>query len=129
MPETPEVHKEIIEIKREVREIRQAQDAIFHQDRKKWEDHLFKVVQNNSDALRVLLAIDGTKSAKDLEKECGLKRMKCWRILHKLENGGIISKLEETKKGSLIYIKRRWYMVLRLDDQVSKKLSSGSLQS
>jgi predicted transcriptional regulator len=128
MPETPETHEEIIEIKREVREIRQTLDAAIHLDRQKWEEPLLKFLQNNSDMMRVLLAIDGNKSAKDLEKECGLYQVKCWRILDKLLRKGIINKLEETKKGSPIFMKTRWYTVLRLDEKVQKKLASQNLQ-
>lgn len=123
MPETPEAHKEIIEIKREIREIRQTQDAELQHDRQRWEDLLFKLLKDDSDAMKVLIAIDGNKSAKDLEKECGLYQMKCWRILNRLEKGSVIFKLEETKKGSPIYIKARWYIILGLDEKVQKKLS------
>lgn len=128
MPETPATHKEIFEIKREVKEIRQTQDAEIHHSRQKWENYLFELLQNNSDLMRILLAIDGTKSAKDLEKECGLYQVKCWRILDQLQRGGVIYKLDETKKGSPVYMKSRWYIVLRLDDKVQKKLTSQSPQ-
>jgi uncharacterized membrane protein len=124
MPKTPETHIEINEIKREVRVIRQTLDAGIHLDRHKWEDPLLKMLQNKPDIMRVLLAIDGTKSAKDLEKQCGIYQMKCWRILDQLHRNGIIDKLEETKQGSPIYVKSRWYKVLRLDEKVQKKLAS-----
>lgn len=124
MPETPEAHKEIIAIKREVQEIRQTQDAEIHHNRQKWEEYVFRLLQNRTDMMRVLLAIDGTKSAKDLEKECNLYQMKCWRLIDQLQREGVIYKLEETKKGSPIYAKSRWYIVLRLDEKVQKKLAA-----
>lgn len=129
MPETPETHEEITEMKREVKEIRQTLDAEIYQGRQKWEDHLFRLLQNNFDMMRVLVAIDGTKSAKELEKECGIYQVKCWRILDQLQREGIIYKLEDTKKGSPQYMKARWYIVLRLDEKVQDKLASHTLQS
>ena len=129
MPETPEAHKEIVEIKKEVREIRQTQDAQIHLDRQRLETHLFSSLQNDVDMMRILLVIDGTKSAKDLEKECGLYPMKCWRKLDKLQKEGIVTRLDDTKKGSPIYVKARWYTVLRLDEKVRKKLESPSPRS
>jgi predicted transcriptional regulator len=122
MPETPETQKEIIEIKKEVREIRQAQDAEFYQNRSIWEDHVYRTIDNNANSMKVLLAIDGTKSANDLEKETGLYQVMCWRILKRLQKDGIIYRLEETKKGSPIYAKSRWYKVLSLDELVQRKL-------
>jgi len=124
MPETPETHDEIVEIKKEVRDIRQTQDAQIYQDREKWEALLDKTVDDDTDLMRVLLAVDGLKSAKDIEKETTIYQMKCWRLLSKLERAGIISKLEQTKKGSPVFIKSRWYRILRLDEKVQKKHSS-----
>jgi predicted transcriptional regulator len=124
MPETPETHKEIVEIKKEVRDIRQTQDAQIYQDRAKWEELLDKTVVDDVDLMRVLLAVDGTRSAKDIEKECAIYQMKCWRLLNQLERKGIISKAEETKKGSPVFVKSRWYRILRLDEKVQKKYSS-----
>jgi|SRR5208282_4141249 len=124
MPETPETHKEIIEIKKEVRDIRQTQDAQIYQDRTKWEELLEKTLDDDVDLMRVLLVVDGTKNRKDIEKETMIYQMKCWRSLHKLEGAGIISKAEETKKNSPVFTKSRWYKILRLDDKVQKKYSS-----
>lgn len=124
MPESPEAQKEIIEIKREVREIRLTQDAEIYQSRKKWEDYVFRLLRDNADMMRVLLAIDGSKSAKDLEKECNLYQVKCWRILDILQREGVIYKMEQTKKGSPVYSKSRWYKVLRLDEKVVEKLET-----
>ena len=129
MPETPETHREIVEIKKEVRDIKQTLDAQIHQDREKWESLLHKTLRNNTDLMRVLLAVNGVKSAKEIERECAIYHMKCWRYLNKLEQNGIIFKTGETKRGSPIYAKNRWYRILRLDENVRKKLSSLSTTS
>jgi predicted transcriptional regulator len=124
MPETEQTHKEIVEIKKEVRDIRQTQDAQIYQDREKWEALLDKTVDDDAEMMRVLLAVDGLKSAKDIEKETTIYQMKCWRLLNKLDRAGVISKLEQTKKGSPVFITSRWYRILRLDEKVQKKYSS-----
>jgi len=124
MPETPETHREIVEIKKEVRDIKQTLDAEIHQNRNKWEDLLYRTLPNDVDSMRILIMIDGTKSAKEIEKECGVYPMKCWRVLDKLERSGIIFKTEETKRGSPVYAKSRWYRILRLDEKVQERLSS-----
>jgi predicted transcriptional regulator len=124
VPETPEAHKEIVEIKKEVRDIKQTQDAEIHQNRPKWEGLLFNTLGDNTEMMRVLLSVDGAKSAKDIEKEAGIYQMKCWRLLDKLERNGIVFKLEETKKGSPVYLTSRWYRLLRLYEDVQRKLAS-----
>jgi len=124
MPETPETHEEIVEIKKEVRDIRQTQDAQIYQGRAKWEELLDKTLDDDADLMCVLLAVDGMKSRTDIEKESAIYQMKCWRLLNKLESEGIISKAEETKKGSPVFVKSRWYRILRLDEKVQKKYSS-----
>lgn len=129
MPETPETHKEIVEIKREVKEIRQTQDAEIFHSREKWEGHLFRLLDENTDMMLVLLAVDGFKSAKEIEAATGFYQVKCWRMLNQLEREGIVYKLEETKKSSPIYAKARWYLVLRLDEKVEKKLQAHTPQT
>jgi len=129
MPETPETHKEIVEIKKEVKEIRQTQDAEIYHSREKWEGHLFKLLDENADLMRILLAVDGLKSAKEIKTACGFYQVKCWRLLNQLERDGIIYKLEETKKSSPIYLKARWYVVLHLDEKVEKKLQNQTQQA
>jgi predicted transcriptional regulator len=124
MPETPETHKEIVEIKREVRDVKQTQDAQIFLERMKWEDLLEKALDDDTELMRVLLAIDGMKNAKEIEKELSIYQVKCWRLLNKLEREGIVQKAEETKKGSPVFVKRRWYRILRLDEKVQKKYSS-----
>lgn len=123
-PETPETHKEIVEIKNEVRDIKQTQDAEIHQNRAKWEKLLFDTLDDNSEMMRVLLSVDGAKSAKDIEKETRIYHMKCWRLLDKLERNGVIFRLEATKQGSPTYLTSRWYRLLRLQDDVQRKVMS-----
>ena len=122
MPETPETHKEIVNIKKEITDIKQTQDAAIHRERPSWEELLFKTLDSNQDMMRVLLAVDCLKSAIEIEKECGLLHVKCWRLLDKLDRAGIIFKLDDTKQGSTVYCKSRWYRILRLDDEVQTKL-------
>jgi len=128
LPETSDTHKEIVEIKKEIKDIKQTQDAEIHQARHRWDELLHKTLEDNVDMMRVLLAVDGTKSGIEIEKECGIYHVKCWRLLDRLDRNGIIFKLEETKRGSPIYFKSRWYRILRLDDEVRKRLASRTTQ-
>ncbi len=129
MPETPEAHKELVEIKKEVRDVKQTQDAQIYLERRKWEELLEKALNDDADLMRVLLKVDGMRSAKEIERELSMQQVKCWRLLNKLEKEGIIQKAEETKKGSPVFATRRWYRILRLDEQVQRKYSLLALPS
>jgi hypothetical protein len=122
LPETPEAHKEIVEIKKEVREVRQTQDAGIYRERRDWEKLLWDTVGENRNLMRMLLVINGSKSKMEIETELNISHNMCWRLFDKLEAAGIISKLPETKNGSVIYAKLRWYNLLRLDDKIAQRL-------
>jgi predicted transcriptional regulator len=113
-----------VELKHDVRDIKSTLDAQFYEDHVKWENRVLDTVDDDKEMIRVLLSVDCTKSAKQIETEVGLKQVKCWRILNRLERKGIIFKLEDTKQGSVVYCKSRWYKLLRLDEVVQKRLSS-----
>jgi len=124
MTETPETHKEIVEIKKEVREIRLTQDAEIFHNRSKWEDLLWTTLDNNVGLMRLLIAIDGVKSRTEIEKQTKLSHATCWAYADKLERTGIITKAENTKGGSPVFVKLRWYNILRLDEEVAKRIPS-----
>lgn len=118
-----DTHREIVEIKKELRDVRQAQDASIHLERDKWVSLLDSVIGNNSEMARLLLLIDGVRSTGDLNKLSGVSRMTCWRWLDKLERFGVIMKLDKTEGGKMIYKVSKWYRILRLDDYLRNKFS------
>ncbi|MGH9877823.1 MAG: hypothetical protein ACREBU_01870 [Nitrososphaera sp.] len=120
-PTDDDTHKEIVEIKSELKEVRQTQDAGVHLERSRWESHIERVIDNNEKLANLLLLVDGTKSGKRLSSDSGIHYVTCWRMLGKLEREGIIMRLERTENGSPIYKVARWFKILRLDDYLRKK--------
>jgi hypothetical protein len=118
-----DTHKEIVEMKNEIKDLRQTDDARIQHERPQWEAHLDKVINGNEKLARLLLLIDGTKSRTKLEKASGLNQVTCWRWLEKLEAKSVIVRLEQTDRGSPIYKVAKWYKVLRLNEYVESKLS------
>lgn len=121
IPTDDDTHREIVEIKSELKEVRQTQDSEVHLQRQKWEDYLDEVIDDNERTVKVLLLVDGSKSARQLITESGIPQPTCWRILTKLERQGVVMKLDKMEKGSPIYKVARWYRILRLDDYLRKK--------
>lgn len=118
-----DTHREIVEIKKELRDVRQAQDASIHLERDKWVNLLDSVISGNKDMARLLLLIDGVRTTGDLNKLSGMHRMTCWRWLDKMEASGIIMKLDKIDGGKTVYKVSKWYRILRLDDYLRNKFS------
>ncbi len=122
MPETVDTAREIINIKRDIREIKQAQEVSVHFNREKYERLVSDALTGNPTRVRIFLEIDGIKSRKEIQEKVGGKQPTVWRAIDHLEKNGLIYPLEETKGGSPIYAKHQWVKTLRIDDYVREHL-------
>lgn len=118
MPETVDTAREIIKIKRDIREIKQAQEVSAHFNREKYMKLVEDALAGNPTRVSVFLEIDGIKSRKEIQEKVGGKQPTVWRAIDHLEKNGLIYPLEETKGGSPIYAKHQWVKTLRIDDYV-----------
>lgn len=119
----PETHKEIVEIKKDIRELRAVQDVEIQHNRQKFIDLLDDTLDNDMKTAQVLLAIDGFRSRKDLQDVTNMPQRTCWRKVDKLVSKEIITPLEETKNGSPVYQHSRWFKKLRLEEYVRSKFN------
>jgi predicted transcriptional regulator len=120
MPETIDTAKEIVKIKHDIADIKQSQEADMHLGREKYERLVSNTLAGNTTRIKVFLEVDGVKSRKEIQDVVGGKQPTVWFAIDKLEQNGLIIKLEETKSGSPIYAKPRWVKTLRIDDYVRK---------
>lgn len=118
MPETSDTAREIINIKRDVRELKQAQEVSAHLNREGYIRLVQDALTGNPLRIRVFLEIDGLKSRKEIQAKVGAMQVAVWRAFDHLEKNGLIYPLEETKAGSQIYAKHQWVKTLRIDDYV-----------
>lgn len=118
MPETPDTHREIVKIRREIEDIKRSQEADMQLNREKYERLVYLTLGSNETRVKVFLAVDGLKSRKEIQDEVGRSQATVWLAMDQLERYGLIIKLEETKAGSPIYGKPRWVHALRIDDYV-----------
>jgi predicted transcriptional regulator len=123
MPETLDTANEIVKIKQDIRDIKHSQEADMHLNREKYEELVYSVLNDNPTRVKVFLAIDGTKSRRELQDVLSLQQNAVWRAVDYLESHGLIFELEQTKRGSPIYGKPRWVRTLRIDDYARKKFS------
>ena len=120
-----ETHKEIVEMKRDIRELRAGQDAEFQHNRNKYEDLLDAAI-NDQRTAKILLEIDGFQSAAEIEKKLGIPHKTCWRKFDKLLSKNVILPSESSKKQSPIYHQSRWFTQLRLEQYVRNKHLNGN---
>jgi Fic family protein len=123
MPETVDTAREIINIKRDIREIKQAQEVSAHFNREKYMQLVEDALAGNPTRISVFLEIDGIKSRKEIQEKLGGKQPTVWRAIDRLEKYGLVYPLEETKGGSPIYAKHQWVKTLRVDDYVREHFS------
>lgn len=118
LPETPQTHKEIVKIRREIEDIKRSQEADMQLNREKYERLVSLTLGRSEIRARVFLAVDGLKSRKEIQDEMGGSQTAIWFALDTLERYGLVIKLESSKRGSPVYGKPRWTHVLRIDDYV-----------
>ncbi|MCW4002614.1 MAG: hypothetical protein NWE95_01700 [Candidatus Bathyarchaeota archaeon] len=123
MPETVDTAREIVNIKRDVRELKQAQEVSVHLNREKYVQLVRDALAGNPTRIRVFLEVDGIKSRKEIQEKVGGKQPTVWRAIDHLEKNGLIYPLEETKGGSPVYAKHQWVKTLRIDDYVRTNFS------
>lgn len=117
----PETHKELVEIKRDIRELRAGQDAEFHHNREKYVTLLDEAIEGDFRTAQILLEVDGFKSAAEIERKTTIPHKTCWRKLDKLLSKEVILSSDESKSGSPIYRHSRWFTKLRLEEYVKSK--------
>ena len=71
MPETIDTAKEIINIKRDIREIKQSQEAGMHFNREQYEKLVSDALMGNPTRVKVFLEVDGIKSRKEIQTVLG----------------------------------------------------------
>jgi Fic family protein len=120
MPETIDTAREIVNIKRDIRDIKQSQEADMHLNREKYQKLVYDALFGNQIRVKVFLAVDGIKSGKEIQNVVGGSQPTVWRALDHLVSFGVIVVLEQTKGGRPVFDKPRWAKTLRIDDYVRK---------
>jgi len=116
-----ETHKEIVEIKKDIRELRAVQDAEIQHGRQKYIDLLDEAINGDERAAKILLLIDGFRSRKDIQDLTGIPQPSCWRKIDRLLSKEVIFPLEVSKNGSPVYQQSRWFKKLRLEEHIHSK--------
>lgn len=127
MPETPETHKRITKIQKDVEELKQDREDTWHLDRDRYEELVKRTLSGDNKAITLYLEIDGVRCLTEIyealqSKGSRISRMTLWRAEQKLLSGGLIRKIGKKKK-SPIYEKKRWAYALNMEDYVRKLFS------
>jgi hypothetical protein len=127
MPESPETHKRITKIQKDVEELKQDREDTWHLDRERYEELVKRTLNGDDKTIALYLEIDGIRCLTEIDEALGgkgisISRMTLWRAEQKLLSGGLIRKIGKKNK-SPIYEKKRGAYVLNMDDYVRKLLS------
>ena len=113
-----ETHKEIVKIKRELKDLRETVDLSLVLKPDDLEDYVKGVLGRSMDRVRVFLAVNGKVSLKDIAKK--LPRVNVPRCSKFLEKKRLINKLDIPGR-SFVYGKPHWAKVLNIDDIIRKE--------
>jgi len=113
-----DTHKEIVKIKRELKDLRETVDLSLVLKPDDLVEYVKNVLGRSRDKVRVFLAINGRDSLKDISKK--LPGVNVPRSSKLLEKKRLIYKLDVPGR-SLVYGKPHWAQVLNIDDIVRKE--------
>ena len=115
-------HKEILNIKKEIIDIKQAQEIDMQRNRDKYEDYIKEKLLGKKKYAEVFLQVDGLKTQNEIKDCVSFSQPTVSRAIKYLERNGLIINLEETRDKSPIYGKPRWAKVLYIDETVREKI-------
>ena len=125
MPETIDTAKEIITIKRDIKDIKQSQEADMQFKRADYEKLVSSVLKGSVIRVKAFLEVNGQKTMKEIQDNIGENQSATSKAFDKLEEYGLILKTEESRNRSPIYAKPRWANLLRMDDYVRRNFETG----
>lgn len=113
-----DTHKEIVKIKRELKDLRETVDLSLVLKPDDLIGYVKKTLGRSKDRISVFLAINGRDSLKDIEKKLpGVNVPRCSKLL---ERKRLIYKLDVPGR-SFVYGKPHWARVLNIDDIIRKE--------
>ena len=123
MPESRELHKEIVQIKRDIRDIKATQELDILLNKEKYMEYVNEAIGNSKERALVFLAVDGVRLLQEISKEVGMRPQNVSRAKKVLENKGLIHKLPA--RG--IYGKPRWVKILHIENFIRRKFGIDTL--
>ena len=116
MPDISNLYEEVRKIRKELKDVKQAQEDdwwLLHRSR--YERLVEDVLACNTLRIKIFLAVDGFRSVIEIENDLQASHTTVWRAFKHIEKGGLIYKTSHKLK-SPIYEKKRWARVLHIDD-------------
>lgn len=119
MTESPKLHKEIVTIKSDIKDIKTTQELEILLNRERYIRYVEKVIGKSKERARIFLAVNGIRTLKEIAKITGIKPQNVSRSKKILEAYHLIYRLPD----SGIYAKPRWIRILNIDEYIRQKFN------
>ena len=119
MAESPELHKEIVTIKVDIKDIKATQELEVLLNKERYIKYVEKVIGKSRERARVFLAVNGARTLKEISEITGIKLQNVSRSKKILEAHHLIYRLPD----SGIYAKPRWVRILNIDEYIRQKFN------
>ena len=113
-----DTHKEIVKIKRELKDLRETVDLNLLLNPKEKVDYVKEVLGRSNDKIMVFLAINGKDSLKDISEK--LPGVNVPRSSKFLEKKRLIYKMDVPGR-SIVYSKPHWIKTINVDEIIRKE--------
>lgn len=110
-------HKEIVNIKRELKDLKETVDLSLLLNPDALLDYVIKCLGKSKDRIRVFLAINGTSSLKDISKK--MPDVNVPRASKYLERKRLIYKIDVPGR-SYVYNKPHWVRIINIENKLRK---------
>jgi len=119
MPESMKLHKEIVTIKADIRDIKATQELEILLNRERYLKYVDEVIGRSKERALVFLAVNGNRTLKEISKITDLKPPNVSRSKKILEEKQLIYRIPD----SGVYAKPRWVHLLNIDEYIRKKFN------
>jgi hypothetical protein len=126
MPESPELSKDIKEMKWRLESLDNSQNLIIRADRDKYLEVVSEIFGRSKRKVEVYRHIDGVKSQATLASELGIDEGNLSRYLSDLCDGSLIEVARVQENGSPIYKKSKWHSLLNIGSWLNQKFGEAT---
>jgi len=125
LPESPDLHKDIKEMKWRLESLDSTQNLMIRADRKKYLEVAKAIFGDSKQRALIYRNVDGKRGQAKLAKDLGIDKGNLSRHLQKLREGSLIEVVTIERDGSVVYKKSKWYKLLRIDKWLDEEFPIG----
>ena len=124
MPESMDLHKEVVKIKNEMKDMRTTLDTSLIINKEQYMKIVDECIGRSRERVKVFLAVNGKDSVNKIAKKLNMKPQNVTRALRHLKKYNMVYISESGR-----YVKAHWTKVLHIEEYLKNKFSDVGLEN